>query len=102
MEPLKHVFVCHWGKVCPTKGSQDLVGPLRDMIDAKGLSHQIQVTKSGCLDYCEIGPNMVVYPEGTWYSGVQIEDLREIVESHLINGQPVKRLLTPRTPGTHA
>ena len=89
----RHVFVCHWGKVCPTKGSQDLVGLLRDLLEARGLSEEVPVTKSGCLDLCDIGPTMVVYPEGVWYSAVKPADLEEIVESHLVEGKPVARLM---------
>lgn len=89
----RHVFICHWGKVCPTKGSQELVPLLRDMLAKRGLEDAVPVTKSGCLDLCDIGPTMVVYPEGVWYSGVKPEDLQEIVESHLVGGKPVARLM---------
>ena len=89
----RHVFVCFSGKTCPTKGSQDLVEPLREMLAARGLKDVIRVTKSGCLSLCDIGPNMVVYPEGVWYSGVRKADLQEIVQRHLVGGKPVARLI---------
>ncbi len=92
-EYARHVFVCYSGKTCPTKGSQELVGVLRDMLAASGLKDAVRVTKSGCLSLCDIGPNMVVYPEGVWYSGVQLADLEEIVQTHLVGGKPVKRLM---------
>ena len=89
----RHVFVCYSGKTCPTKGSQDLVGKLRDMLESRGLKDTVKVTKSGCLSLCDIGPNMVIYPEGVWYSGVSAGDLEEILKSHLIGGKPVRRLI---------
>ena len=97
LEPLEiHVFVCWSGKTCPTKGSRELVGHLRELITARGLQNTVRVTKSGCLSLCDIGPNLVVYPEGVWYSGVQARDLEEILECHILQGKPVARLLTPR------
>jgi len=53
----------------------------------------VRVNASGCLDRCEDGPTVVVYPEGVWYSYVDEEDVREIVESHLARGEVVERLL---------
>ncbi len=94
-----HVFVCHAGKTCPTKGSRELVEHLRDLLAARGMQDAVRVTKSGCLVLCDIGPNLVVYPQGVWYSGVRQGDLQEIMESHLLGGHPVQRLLTPRKGG---
>ena len=100
LEPAEiHAFVCHWGKTCPAKGSQELVGHLRDKLAARGLQHKVRVTKSGCLSLCDIGPNLVIYPGGVWYSGVQARDLDEILQSHILQGKPVGRLLTPRKAG---
>ena len=53
---------------------------------------QLRVNQAGCLDRCEEGPVCVVYPEGVWYTYVDEEDIDEIIESHLVNGKPVKRL----------
>ena len=92
------VFVCYSGKICPTKASQDLVGALRELLAKRGLQDDIRVTKSGCLSLCDIGPNMVIYPQGVWYSGVRRQDLEEIVENHLVHGKPVARLLSPQSP----
>ena len=52
----------------------------------------IRVNQAGCLDRCETGPVCVVYPEGTWYTYVDEEDVDEIIDSHLVNGEPVERL----------
>lgn len=54
---------------------------------------RIRINTSGCLDRCDEGPVIVVYPEGTWYTYVDQEDIDEIIESHLVQGKPVKRLL---------
>jgi (2Fe-2S) ferredoxin len=53
---------------------------------------KIRINKAGCLDRCEEGPVLVVYPEGIWYTYIDQEDIDEIVDSHLIAGKPVERL----------
>jgi (2Fe-2S) ferredoxin len=52
----------------------------------------VRANKSGCLDQCELGPTVAVYPDGVFYGGVRPEDVDEIIESHIIHGQPVERL----------
>ena len=59
---------------------------------ARGLKGQVRANKAGCLDQCEHGPTVVVYPEAIWYGGVSHEDVAEIVESHLLHDIPVARL----------
>ena len=54
---------------------------------------EVQITTCGSLGVCERGPNLVVYPEGVWYSGVRPEDVPELVESHFVQGRPVERLV---------
>jgi (2Fe-2S) ferredoxin len=66
---------------------------LRKEISERGLKQQIRINKSGCFDQCGHGPLIVVYPESVWYAHVTVDDVKEIVESHLIGGQPVQRLL---------
>jgi len=56
---------------------------------------QIRINSSGCLDRCELGPVIVVYPEGVWYSYLDESDVDEIIDSHLLNGKVVERLLLP-------
>lgn len=88
----KHVFVCTSGKTCPLQGDTgEMVRVMREEIKKHGLKSQIRINKSGCLDQCGNGPMMVVYPEGTWYAHLTVEDCLEIVESHLRNDQPVER-----------
>jgi len=98
MEPFRHhVFICDQKKPegvpgCCARGSQKVIDMLRRELGARGLMNDVQVTTCGSLGLCESGPNMIVYPEGIWYSCVQPEDVREIVESHFQNGKPVSRL----------
>lgn len=56
---------------------------------------RIRANKAGCLDQCELGVSVVVYPDGVWYGRVTLEDVNEIIESHLIAGKPVERLRVP-------
>ena len=99
MEPFRlHVFVCNQHKpegvpCCAARGSGPVLELLRREIAARGLEDQVQVTESGSLGLCEHGPNLVVYPEGIWYSGVTAADIPEIVEAHFQQNRPVERLL---------
>ena len=70
-----------------------MIEELRREVVAQGLANDVQITTCGSLGLCERGPNMVVYPEGVWYSGVRAEDVREIVDSHFRQGRPVSRLV---------
>jgi (2Fe-2S) ferredoxin len=68
---------------------------LQQASKAAGLAGRVRMNKSGCLDQCEHGPVMVVYPEAVWYGRVQPEDAEEIVLEHLVGGRPVERLRLP-------
>jgi len=98
MEPTRwHVFVCTQVKpadipACSARGSLDVLARLRELVAAKGLTDDVLITECGSIGLCELGPNMIVYPGGTWYSGVGVDDVNEIVEQHLINGKIVDRL----------
>lgn len=94
-----HVFVCHNVRPegaprpsCTSDGKSDLFTQLQQLSKAAGLGDRVRINKSGCLDQCEHGPMVVVYPEAVWYGGVRPEDAAEIVEVHLKGGQPVDRL----------
>ena len=99
MQPFRyHVFVCDQQKpegvpCCSARGSRKLLDALRAEVAARGLADQVQITPCGSFGLCERGPNMVVYPEGAWYSGVTAGDVPEIVRSHFEGGQAVERLL---------
>ncbi len=58
----------------------------------RGLKGRVRANQSGCLDQCEHGPNLVIYPEAVWYGGVTLADVDEIIASHIIEGKPVERL----------
>lgn len=100
MEPFRlHVFVCDQQKpegvpCCSARGSAEVLEALRREIARRGLGDEVQLTTCGSLGLCEHGPNMIVYPEGIWYSGVKPEDVPEIVRSHFENGDPVKHLMS--------
>ena len=94
-----HVFICtnqrdEGRPCCMDSGAQAAQEHAKRRIKELGLSGQgkVRINKSGCLDRCEEGPVMVVYPEGTWYTYVDAEDIDEIIDSHLINGKPVDHL----------
>lgn len=63
-----------------------------------GLRGKVRANKAGCLDQCEHGVTVVVYPEQVWYGGVTVDDVSEIVESHLMGGQYVQRLMLEEQP----
>ena len=65
---------------------------LKDGAKAAGLKGKVRVNRAGCLDHCEHGPVVVVYPEAVWYHVPTAEDADEIVNSHLVGGKPVDRL----------
>lgn len=88
----KHVFVCVSGKTCPGEGAAEVLSALRKEIFNRGLKTEIRINKSGCFDQCGNGPLIVVYPESVWYAHVKPEDVKEIVEEHLVGGKPVERL----------
>lgn len=98
MQPFRyHVFVCEQKKpdglpCCSARGSAEVLAALRKELGARGLNDTVQVTTSGSLGLCERGPNMVVYPEGTWYSGVRPDDVPELVQEHFVGGRPLARL----------
>jgi len=99
MEPFRlHVYACDQQKPegvpgCAARGSAATIDALRKELAARCLVNEVQLTTCGSLGLCERGPNLVVYPEGLWYSGVRPEDIPEIVESHFQQGQPVERLV---------
>ncbi len=91
-----HVLVCG-GTGCTSSHSGELIDALNANIKEKGLEEEIQVVRTGCFGLCALGPIMIVYPEGCFYSEVKVEDIPEIVEEHLLKGRIVKRLLYSET-----
>jgi len=98
----KHVFVCtntraadHPRGCCAAKDSVAIREKLKSLVELRGLKKTIRVNTAGCLDQCEHGVTMVVYPEAVWYGFVKMADVGEILESHLVGGRPVERLRLP-------
>ncbi len=98
----RHIFFClnqrsSGEDSCANHRAQEGFDRCKAQVKAAGLSGpgKVRVNKAGCLDRCAAGPVAVVYPEAVWYSYVDAQDIDEIVESHLKNGQVVERLRTP-------
>lgn len=98
----KHVFVCtnaraegHPRGCCSAKESGAIRERLKELVENRGLKKKIRINSAGCLDQCEHGVTIVVYPEAVWYGFVGPSDVEEILESHLVEGKPVARLRLP-------
>ena len=94
-----HVFFCvnqrdNGRPCCADKGSVAMRDYAKERIKAMGLAGRgsVRINQAGCLDRCNEGPTIVVYPEGVWYTYANREDIDEIIEEHLVNGRPVARL----------
>ena len=91
-----HVLVCG-GTGCTSSHSAEIIEKLEQELKDKGLENEVKVIKTGCFGLCALGPVMIVYPEGCFYSEVKVDDVPEIVEEHLLKGRMVKRLLYEET-----
>ena len=91
-----HALICG-GTGCTSAGSQAVREALEEQIALKGLQDEVKVVQTGCFGLCSLGPVMIVYPEGTFYSKVRPEDVPEIVEEHFLKGRPVHRLIYKET-----
>lgn len=98
----KHIFICtnerapdHPRGSCKNCGSEGLRAQFKQALKERRLHGTMRANSAGCLDACEYGAAMVVYPDNVWYGGVTLGDIDEIIESHLIGGQPVQRLRIP-------
>lgn len=94
-----HIFVCENRRdpsdprgCCAARGGAEVREALKVDLKRRGLKGEVRANGAGCLDACQYGPALVVYPEGIWYGHVRPEDVPEIVESHLVRGVPVERL----------
>lgn len=87
-----HVLICK-GTGCIASGSDTVMDAFTKEIEKRGLSDEVRVVQTGCLGLCELGPNVLIYPEGCYYCGVKAQDIAEIVEEHLVKGRIVERLL---------
>ena len=95
-----HIFICTNQRPadnprgsCDPSGIGALQVTFKKELVARGLHAELRANKSGCLDQCEHGPVVAIYPEAIWYGGVCAEDIPEIIETHLISGRLVERLM---------
>ncbi len=101
----KHVFVCH-GESCARNGSAAIKAKFVEELKSRGLLRKktlkgdFMCTDCSSVGFCEIGPAVLVYPDGVWYAHVQPADVVEIIEAHLLRGQPVERLVQNHVPST--
>ena len=102
IEPFKkHIFVCTNERVPlaprPSCRGAEVHAEFKKEILEQGVSTiEVRANKAGCLDKCEVGTTVVVYPDAVWYGRVTVDDVAEIVESHIKNNQPVERLRIDR------
>jgi (2Fe-2S) ferredoxin len=96
----RHVFVCLNERdpadargCCKQRGSEQIFKALKEGTAKAGLQGDVRVNRAGCLDHCESGPSVVIYPEAVWYHVPTVEDAEEIVREHVVGGRVVERLL---------
>ncbi|HEY5926595.1 MAG TPA: (2Fe-2S) ferredoxin domain-containing protein [Kofleriaceae bacterium] len=101
----RHVFVCinerpadHPKGCCKAKGGVEVRDRLKQELSARGISKLVRANNAGCLDQCEHGVSVVVYPEQVWYGGVTVDDIPELVDKHIVGGEAVERLMQPNQP----
>ena len=101
-KPEKHVFICvqnrppgHPRGSCSERGCADVMDEFLFQLQQRNCYDKIAITNTGCIGPCGSGPNVLVYPEGIMYGGVNKEDVNEIFESHLLGDAPVERLKVP-------
>lgn len=101
----RHVFIClnqrapeHPRGCCKDRGAEAVQARFKREVKARGLKDVVRANKAGCLDQCEHGVAVVVYPEQVWYGNVTADDVPEIVERHILGGEFVTRLMIPDQP----
>lgn len=97
-----HIFVCcnrrepgHSRGCCDPEGTEALRSAFKKEIERRGLKPLVRANYSGCLDQCELGPTVVIYPQAIWYGGVRPADVPRIVEETIIGGRILEDLLIP-------
>jgi (2Fe-2S) ferredoxin len=111
----RHLFICINERdpsdargCCAARGGVEVAAAFKSKLYERGLKRIVRANKAGCLDQCAQGVTVVVYPEGVWYGHVTVGDVDEIIERHVLGGEPVERLVIPPekltgkepTPGT--
>lgn len=87
-----HVLICG-GTGCTSSGSEGLISEFNAQLEKAGIKNEVSVVRTGCFGLCAVGPIVIVYPEGAFYSSVSIENVETIVQEHLLKGRIVKELL---------
>lgn len=93
----KHVFICTnqktgGKKCCGEAAGLELVAKFKKILKDKNLNTRIRAQRAGCIDACDFGPSLVIYPEGTYYGNLTLDDVDKIIDQHLINGKVVAEL----------
>jgi (2Fe-2S) ferredoxin len=95
----KHIFICENTRpasdprgCCSDKGSAEVKEKFKKRIKELGMNHEVRANSAGCMDACEYGITVLVYPEQIWYGGVTVDDVEEIIQDHIINNKPVETL----------
>ncbi len=96
-----HILVCG-GTGCHSNNSAAIFDEFEKQLKEKGLDQEVKVVKTGCFGLCAVGPVIIVYPEGAFYSHVKVEDVTEIVDEHIVKGRLLTRLLHKETEDTEA
>lgn len=91
-----HILVCG-GTGCTSSKSKDIFAAFEEELKVQGLEQEVKTVMTGCFGLCALGPIVIVYPEGAFYSQVKVEDVKEIVDEHLLKGRIVQRLLYKET-----
>ena len=98
-----HIFICinqrpegHPKGCCSGRGSEAIREYFKEEIGRLGLKGRVRANAAGCLDTCQYGPSVVVYPDGVWYRVKNLDDAKEIIERHIQRGETVERLLMPK------
>ena len=99
----KHILICTNKRpdgnprgCCNPSGEADLHRAFKEKLRERGIpGDKVRANKAGCMEQCEVGPTVVVYPDAVWYGGVTPADVDEIIDSHILGGRPVERLIIP-------
>ncbi|MFN0244746.1 MAG: (2Fe-2S) ferredoxin domain-containing protein [Planctomycetota bacterium] len=98
----KHIFICVNERdagdergCCAARGGQDVASAFKKKLYARGLKRLVRPNKAQCLDQCSHGVAVVVYPDAVWYGGVTESDVDQIIDQHILGGEPVARLVIP-------
>lgn len=100
----KHIFICinqrpieSGRKFCGEAHGMEIVESFKKKLKEKNLPIKVRAQRAGCLDVCDYGQTIVVYPEGVFYVGVEVSDIDEIINEHILNNRPVKRLVLDKS-----